>query len=202
MSGTNGHDRESLLMGFDRAAVERDPSVSFIISKDFELLYFNRAYFEFARQNGGEPALSRNFPVGSNLLDAISGELKDFHEVRLARALAARTASHHDYYCHTVDRYREFHETAYPLADSGGLLLVHSLKINEPMPSHADAREPTESTYREPTGLFTQCSNCRRIRRSDGSGVWDWVPAWVARAPEITSHSICAPCYEYYWKGA
>lgn len=50
------------------------------------------------------------------------------------------------------------------------------------------------------TGLVTQCMHCRRVRAPVEPERWDFVPAFVAQAPEPVSHGMCGPCFEVYYR--
>lgn len=183
------------LRGFSFETLEADPRSVFAVSRDLTLIYVNPAYCAFAEANGG--SLER-FPIGSQFLDSIVGDARDAYGSRFLAALAENRPWHHEYLCHSPDTHREFQQSVYPLKDGTGLVVINSHKIEAPI---AHVAEPAVvERYVSPQGFFTQCSNCRRMQRCDDQRMWDWVPAWVAQMPENTSHSICPPCYEYYWQ--
>lgn len=189
-----------LLRDFDFDMLERDPHSVFAVSPTFSLVYFNPAWREFAGQNQGGAVVSK-FPLGANLLDALGAELRPLYQQRLTEVLATGVAWHHDYECSSALTFREFRQSVYLLDNALGLLLINSLKVEAPMASRGrEAQPPLEARYLQTTGLLTQCSNCRRTLRNDGSGVWDWVPSWVSDMPENTSHGLCLPCFDYYWR--
>ncbi|MDP1827951.1 MAG: hypothetical protein Q8L48_32050 [Archangium sp.] len=188
------------LLDFEFATLEREQHSVFALSPALALVYFNPAYCGFAASNHGEAVLTK-FPVGASLLDAVSGELRPFYEQRLATVRATHTAWHHDYECSSPDTFRAFRQSVYPLANGLGFVLINSLKVEAPMQTRGlEAHAPLDERYLQQTGLFTQCSNCRRTRRNDGSEQWDWVPRYVSERPGNTSHSICLPCRDYYWR--
>ena len=81
------------------------------------------------------------------------------------------------------------------ISDSG---TPHSLAAART--SMARAAAPAwRARYATDGDVIVQCCHCRRTRRSDGSDVWDWVPAWVASPPPETSHGICPLCLEYFY---
>jgi len=191
----------SSLVGFTLQTLEADPSPIFAISKRCELSYYNPAYQSFAERHDADGTVLTNYPVGSNILRAIGGDARQRYEERFAEIMRGRTPWFHDYTCCSPERYREFRQAAYPLKNGGGLVLISSFTIERPLTGSLPAPEPPrEGNYLQPTGLITQCSNCRRTLRSDGSEVWDWVPDWVAGAPPHTSHTICRVCFEFHWK--
>jgi hypothetical protein len=179
------------------AALDADPHVIFALSHELDLVYFNAAYLEFAAQNGGDPGA---LTLGPTFLPAMTPAVQRHHEAQLLGALRTGTPWHLDYACPGGGKYREFHQIAYPSRYRDGLIVVNSLKIEVPMSSQAGARPPVEDAYRQRNGLITQCSNCRRTQRADGTAVWDWIPDWVDDMPPDTSHSICETCFGHYWK--
>ena len=176
-----------------------DDNVVYCLSADWRLTYMNPSWFRFARDNGGESVIER-FGIGTLVLDAITGPLRDFYAQAYARALAGMKVWEHDYECSSITTYRVFHQTAYPLRDGSGLVVVNSPAVTGAMPAQpAEARSPLMWDYCDASGLITQCSHCRRVQRADASGRWEWVAAWVKRIPENTSHGLCSFCFEYYY---
>jgi hypothetical protein len=172
----------------------------FVTSSEFRIVYFNPAYLAFARANGG--GASGALTLGANMLEAIRGDARPFYERRLRAALAAGQPFEHEYLCSSAERYREYHQSAYPIQGLG-LAFVNSLTVEGPLGEMGfHPNRPLDEVYLQDTGLLTQCSNCRRTLRADGSEVWDWVPSFVRRLPENASHSICPPCFDFYWKAA
>ena len=55
----------SKLDGFDFETLENCPHSIFGLSKDLQLIYFNKAWFDFAKQNNGEPGISNRFQLGT-----------------------------------------------------------------------------------------------------------------------------------------
>ncbi len=194
-------DFPALLKGIDFITLEESPDVIFGLSRDLELIYFNKAWYDFAKANNGEPAISRNFPVGTSMRQVIAGPVWEFYFEKYRKAMDTLTVWNHDYECSGIDVYRLFRQSALPLKNGQGLVVINSISVEK-------ARDETEETfynaraedYLQKTGWLIQCCNCRRTQRANDSPVWDWVPAWVDRIPDHTSHSICPICYDYYWK--
>ena len=194
-------DFPDLLQGFELGTLERDAHVIYALSADLELIYFNPAWFRFARENHGEPAISQRFGLGTPAEDFLPAVVRDFYQNAYREALRTGEVWHHDYECSTPTRYRLYHQTSYPFHNGAGLLLVHSLCEERPhQAAYRPPQPPDTQTYRSrATGLVTQCCNCRRIQRPLEPVRWDWVPAWVERMPERTTSGLCPLCYEYYW---
>jgi hypothetical protein len=191
----------SSLAGFTLQTLEADPSPIFAISERCELWYFNPAYQTFAEHNDEGAAVLARYPVGSNILEGIAGEARPRYQERFIEVMQGSSPWFHEYTCSSPERYREFRQGAYPLKNHNGLLLISSLTIERPLASARHPAEPMlEGRYVQPSGLITQCSNCRRTLRNDGSDVWDWVPEWVTVPPAHVSHTICCVCFEYHWR--
>lgn len=191
---------DSTLAGFSLQTLEAEASPIYAISSRYELVYYNLAYRSFAERNQAVAVLER-FPIGSDIRNAIGGPARKHHEERFSEVMQGSTPWFHEYTCSSSRRYREFRQGVYPFKHGAGLLLISSLTAEGALgdaPQHA--APPLRALYQQASGLITQCSNCRRTRRNDGSDVWDWVPDWVATPPPGTSHDICCICYEYHWK--
>lgn len=184
-----------MLGRFDLDTLEREPHSVFAVSNDLRLVYFNTAYCEFANQNGNS---LQAFPLESQVLDAVHVDLRGYFAERFARVLREHTPWCHEYLCLSPARWQEFRQDVYPLRDGSGLLFINTATIDRPLPPE-DGADVIAARYLDASGLYTQCSNCRRSRRNDGSDAWDWVPALVRNMPRNTSHSICPPCFDYYW---
>ena len=59
--------------------------------------------------------------------------------------------------------------------------------------------QPTGDAYRDAQGMVHQCCHCRRMSNLAHPGRWDWVPVWVERFPPNTSHTLCGPCFAFYY---
>lgn len=191
----------SLLDGFGLEPLEKDPNPVYGLSDNHALVYLNPGWFAFAKANGGEPAITERFCIGTYLGDAMSGDVRRFYLDAFRDVLLTGKVWHHDYECSTPDVFRMYHQTVYPLREQRGLIVVNSLI--EEHPHDAATRipcPPRQELYVWETGLITQCSNCRRVQCVSQPERWDWVPAWVRQVPANTSHSFCPVCFEYYWR--
>jgi hypothetical protein len=191
----------SLLDTFRLEVLEREPNPVYGLSAGQTLNYLNPGWFVFARENGGEPAISERYGVGASVEDAMAGDAKDFYLEAFRRVLRTGCVWHHDYECSSANIFRVYHQSVYPLREQRGLLVVNSLVREQPQEAVARVpHPPDESLYVWQTGFIAQCSNCRRVQRVSQPEVWDWVPAWVERMPPNTSHTFCPVCFEYYWQ--
>ncbi len=191
----------SLLEGFDLDTLERDPHSIFALSPGLLLIYLNPAWFVFADENHGNPDITERFTIGTPVLSAISAALRPFYGSAYRRTLRTGVVWHHDYECSTAARFRSFHQTAYPLHNRQGILVINSLTEERPQDATArPAHKPDMKTYMGKSGMITQCANCRRIQRISPETIWDWVPEWVSHMPMNTTGGLCPICYDFYWK--
>ena len=194
-------DFRSLLEGFSLETLEDHPHPTYAVSPALRLIYLNPAWFRFARNNAGEPAISNHFGIGTPLCAAIAEPLREFYTNAYKRALQTGEVWHHDYECSSADVYRRYHQTAYPFHNRSGLLVINSLVQEQPhRPAERPPWPPDQDRYTGPYGLILQCCHCRRVQRTAEPELWDWVPAWVERMPFNTTGGLCPVCYEYYWK--
>lgn len=193
-------DFVSLLNGFNLETLEKDQNAIFGLSTDLSLNYLNPAWFTFAAENEGEPAISEKFHLGSHIGVAMNGAARDYYLDIFQKILRTGEVWHHDYECSSPDKFRIYHQAVYPLYDRRGLISVNSLVKEEP---HDEISRkpcpPSKEIYTHPTGFIAQCSNCRRVQRATQDALWDWVPAWVAQMPDNCSHTFCPICFEYYY---
>jgi hypothetical protein len=161
------------------------------------LAYLNPAWFGFAAENGGEPAISRDWVLGRNVIDAVPEPLRLFFEGNFRRCLKEGRPWEHAYECSSADLYRRFYQTVFPLGRAEGLLVVHSLVVESNYSD--DGLLWPEDRYLNANGFRVQCCHCRRFRRAAGPPAWDWVRPWVRQPPAHVSHGICENCLGFYF---
>lgn len=189
------------LSGFDFETLESSSHSIFGLSKDLRLIYFNHAWFEFAKNNNGEPGISNYFPLGTPFELSVSGVLRDFYLNHYKKIISDVKAWKHEYECSSSKIFRIFSQDAYPLKNHEGIIIVNSLKVERVVAENKIAVQIFQvKNYECENGLITQCSNCRKTQRTDDPEIWDWVPSLVENMPLNVSHSICPICYDYYWK--
>ena len=189
-----------LLEDFDVGALEHARSTVYGVWPDLTLAYMNPQWFIFAAENGGEPNISREWSLGRSVLDSIAAPIRPFYETNYARCLSERRPWEHNYECPSADVVRRFHHLVMPLGQSEGLLLIHSLLVEEPQPS--SGAPAVVDRYLNAAGFRVQCCHCRKFRRTDVPYAWDWVAAWIRRTPDNVSHGICEACLGYYYPPA
>jgi len=187
-----------LLGRFTERALRKHPGTVFGVWPNLVLACANPAWYRFARENGGEPSISDAWSLGASIETAL-GPLRTFYASAFEECLLTRSEWDHIYECSSSQLQRKFQMKAYPLGNSEGILVVNSLVVEFPHSSHADSRHTRLEAYRDHQGLLHMCAHCRRFRREDSSGNWDWISAYVASLPENVSHGLCPICYEYHF---
>lgn len=190
-----------LLAGIDFETMENSSHTIFGLSKDLKLIYFNQAWFEFAKQNNGEPNISLLYPIGASFENGISGEIKTFYIENYIKVLSDLKVWKHEYECSSPELYRLYCQDVYPLKNGEGIIVINSLKVEIPH----DKKDKNKSVlaikkYVNYNGFITQCTNCRKTQRPNEPENWDWIPNFVSKPPKNVSHSICSICYDYFWK--
>jgi len=187
-----------LLESFKLPALQETQDIVYGLWPDFSLAFTNAAWAKFAASNGGEPAVSEQWSLGRNILDAIPQPLKAFYESHYRNCLSLERPWEHVYECSSPDALRMFHMTALPVGKGEGILVINSLRIETPI--DRETAEPSETTYRNRHGMLVQCAHCRRFRRAASATTWDWVTDWVRSRQENVSHGICEPCLGFYYR--
>lgn len=183
----------------DLEALERYAGTVYAIRPDFRLAYMNPAWFRFAEINGGEPDISRRWPLGAPVMPAISAALRSFYEIKFRACLHRGEPWNHDYECSSAGAFRRYRQTTYPLKNGEGLLIVNSLELEAPHdPAKRPPMPPAEVKYRDDKGAINQCASCRRVKVPKAADRFDWVPAWVEQPPSGVSFLLCPPCERHY----
>lgn len=189
----------------DRAMLDAHPATIVAVDASLNVRYVNRAWHRFAAENGGEPAISRDWGIGVSLLRAIPAVLAPFYRQLFTLALRPddRRGLHpltHEYECSSATRFRLHVMSIYPLRRTGGLLLVHSLRVESPIEAVPGIIEGFPGPeYVAADGLVRQCACCRRVRSERAADQWHWIRPWVLNGPEAVSHTLCPVCLALYF---
>lgn len=166
---------------------------------DFRLAYLNPAWFRFAGENKGEPAISRQWGLGRSIMDCVDGDIAELYQEKLHACLVSNTVWSHQYECSSDSVYRRFRQTVYPLPKREGLLFLNSLLVEKAHDSGRRRPESfDESSYLDENGFICQCAYCRRVKNYRYPERWDWIPDWVKSCPNHTSHTFCPACFGHY----
>ena len=186
----------TLIAPHNIAKLDRQADVIYGTWADYRLAYINPAWLAFARENGGEPQISKEWTLGRSIRDAWPEILSPYWDERLQECLRSGKPCQLDYECSSPVLYREFELMVYPLQDARGLLFINSIRVETP--HDTVAFEPGEP-YVNKNGLIMQCAHCRRVQNQQVENRWDRVPALVATPAKNTSHALCEVCYAYYY---
>ncbi len=168
---------------------------------DFRLAYFNPAWFRFAKDNAGEPAISARWGLGASILDAIPPGVREFYETSYRECLRTGNIWTYEYECSSDSIFRLLAQVVYPLGRAEGFLIANSVRVEKNHDSKERmAKPPDDHVYRDQDGFIHQCACCRRVKNLDEPERWDWVPAWVAQIPVAASHTFCPPCFGHYFR--
>lgn len=190
---------EACMAGHSLEELERHPAAVYGLWPDFRLAYFNPAWLEFAAANGGEPDISRRWPIGAPIMPAISPVMRTFYELSYRVCLEAGTPWTHEFECSSDKVFRRYQQTVYPLAEAAGLLVVNSLEQSKPLDAGDSTGDGAEkSAYRGDDGFVEQCANCRKVRYRLEPERWDWVPSWVRSTPRRVDFALCNACRGRY----
>lgn len=191
-------EQTSFLRPEDFERLESSRSSSCVVDRELRLVLFNSAWERFAAENGDSRFLDR-WPLGSSVVAAIVGPLRDYFERLFQRVLASRAPFVQEYECPSPRRRRKIRLFLRPLGR-------HGLELE-----HVVAREhghflvaPPEpvGSYVGEAGSLRQCSNCRRVRRSDGTNRWEWVARFVERRWPAVLEELCEACHTRYFADA
>lgn len=196
----NNPEIDRLLWDSYPAAIHNADQAIYVLRPDLTLAYVNLGWTRFAAQNGGDPMISSNWPIGSSVLTAIAAVLRPFFAKNYAKCLQEKRPWEHRYECSSPELYRSFVMMTYPLGAGEGLLTVNSL-VQE-MPHTRCSHEPMEALYRDQHNFILQCCHCRRVKRRGAEPRWDWVPDWVRACPANTSHGLCEPCFGFHYRNS
>ncbi len=178
------------------SVLENCPDPCFVVSETLDITYCNAAWDRFALENHGGPEVLKDRVVSRNLLDFIPADIKQYHAGLFARARATGQPVSHDYECSSATLFRLYRMQIYPL--DKGFTVINSLRVEHP--HDRPPIEPKDAAYKDAAGLIRMCANCRRTNRANDPTAWDWVPAYVERMRENTTHGVCPPCLEYYYR--
>lgn len=194
---------DKLLRVFSLEELENHHDPVYGLWPDLRLAYLNPAWFRFAAENTGEPAISTYWNLGASVMEAIAEDLRPFYQNLFEQCLQPKEGLRplqHEYECSSGSLYRRFQLSVYPLRNHQGLLIVNALVVERLHdPTEREPRAADKSSYADQHGLIHQCCHCRRVQNQKIKNRWDWVPQWVDHVPRETSHTLCPLCLDYYY---
>ena len=188
---------EKLLKKFDLDHLYHSENSIFGLWPDLTLAFFNDGWFRFSRQNLGEPQISRDWPLGRSLCDAIPAVLSDFFNEGFLRCQTTGHPWAHDYDCSSPEVFRLMHQTVYPLKQELGFLVVNSLLVEKPIEDSPGTLILDD--YIDNNGIIHQCAKCRKVQNLQSESRWDMITFLIASPPPNISHGLCPVCLDYYY---
>ncbi|MBI2258017.1 MAG: hypothetical protein HYU67_03860 [Flavobacteriia bacterium] len=183
---------------YDFEFLESNAHAVFALDSELRFIYFNKAWFNFAKDNDDIEKIIIQYPILSPFDTSVCGVLNKFYIEAFKKVIEEETVWRHDYECSSKEEFRIFHMDVFPIATKKGLIVINSLKKSEAITQHNF--KPNTKDYLQKDGLYYQCSNCRKTQHSKNLHQWDWIPDWVEKCPNNTSHTICPICFDFYWK--
>ncbi|MBL0215188.1 MAG: hypothetical protein IPQ07_15030 [Myxococcales bacterium] len=175
-------------------ALDHVDNPTYVLSDQLRIVRVNDGWRRFALANNGASMLDR-WGRGSFVLDAISGDLREFYRAMYEDARTTGERREHDYECSSVEVERRFRMLMYPTVE-GFLVVTHSLRIERP---HERVAMLVDETTYSRDGTIVMCASCRRVKVAQAPHErerWDWVPSFVDAMPANVSHGLCAACVE------
>ena len=195
---------ESIIGASRLESLNSHPSSVYGLDSELNLSYLNPAWFQFAKENGGDVFIDEKWSLGRNVFDCIPDILKSYYsklfESTLNDTEPSNISIQSEYECSSTTTYRRFSMHIYPLG-ANGFVVVHSLVIEEPHKSRSTEGllALVEDDYLDDNELILQCANCRRIKNIKHEGRWDWLPKWIEEPRPNISHGVCFPCMKQYY---
>lgn len=84
-----------MLDSFTLETLEKDSNPIYGLSADLTLNYLNPAWFTFAAENEGEPAISARFHLGTDIGGAMIGSARDYYLDIFQKILQTGEVWHH-----------------------------------------------------------------------------------------------------------
>jgi hypothetical protein len=172
------------------AAAAWDEDVIYLLDAELRFADCNPAWDEFAARNGGR-GISREEILGRLVLDFVPDVLRTFYVHKYWYAQHQEEWMELDYHCSSPEKIRLFRMGMKAVAKE--LLVVNHLLLEEECevgPALSEVRD----LYITRGQFATMCANCRKTKRCDDTGTWDWVPAMLQEHDLKISHGLCPRC--------
>ncbi|OMH29456.1 hypothetical protein [Motiliproteus sp. MSK22-1] len=167
----------------------------YLLDEFLNIAGYNQYYLQFATENGAKH-IEERYGLGKSVLSAISGDLKIYYRNSYTNALRNNSVFVQDYQCSSCDKFRLFHQTAYPIHGRVGLVLTNHCVIERDV---KDSSVRLGQEHYNLHGFVVQCSNCRKIQNHSKLNKWDWIPEALEQQLPNTSHSLCLHCLDHYY---
>ncbi len=189
-----------------RQALDQEPGVACVLDLDGVIVHCNKNWDDAVPAGTIGPVRSAQV-LGQPWVGAIQGSMRSYYERLLTRAINLPpdpgAGLVHVSECNTPSLVRRSTARFAPLfVDEGGRLL--GVAVTYGLLELGSARElygiseRSPDAYRNSHGIVTQCSCCRRLRRTDDS-TWDFVADALSSGLPRVSHGICDTCLAVYY---
>jgi hypothetical protein len=187
---------QDALRHLDLKALDESPDIVYFLDCDFVLRGFNKAWVKFGEENGGW-GIVQKYGLGAPVFPAIPESLQLFYQDAYRTAMLKKTSFEHDFQCSSPDKFRVFHQTAYPLPDTAGVMIVNTIVETRP---HSDEPMPLSERHFKPgTDIITICCHCRKTKDQTRPERWEWVPEVLSKYHASVSHGLCVTCHRSYY---
>lgn len=187
---------DAVFAGLPRHLLDSSGNVIYLVGSDLRVAYCNPAWDAFARANNGEGALAAEV-MGMSALEVVAEPLREFYRRVFEDARSTLLPISFDFECSSADVRRLMRMEVRWVPTSDAYALTSAVRQEQ---EHSDEAHPANrSVYLARTGLIAMCCHCRKTRRGNEPGVWDWVPQYVRHMPGNVTHSICPPCMAYFY---
>lgn len=180
-------------------ALQRSPTVSYILDSQFRIMYCNPAWNNFAQSNDA-PQLTRDVVVGLNLFDSIPEVLRSAYADAFQQVLRTGKVWEQAYQCSSPSVFREFRMRIHPLKPQNWFVVTNPLSFERP---HTKEARADTDTYVNANGFVTMCAHCRCAKRLDNPEQWDFVPEYLQLgllSARKVSHGLCPICRAYFYR--
>jgi PAS domain-containing protein len=180
---------------------EDSPDVIYVVDSALNITYCNKAWDRFALNNGGS-LLLRKDRIGCNIVEITPPVLRPFYADLYERVLGRGEETGHVYECSAPETSRLFHMhlTRKTVRNQGSWLVIINSLVREETRQHPRWRTDLD-VLREPNGLITMCSHCRRTRIPNAGESWVWIQDLVRAMPREVSHGLCPVCFDIHYGG-
>lgn len=178
----------------DLESIENSDDCIYFLDSDFYVKGYNSAYYNFAMANGAKD-FDQSVGIGSNLLNSLPNQLKSYFIDSFAIAKQNQTIFSHDFECSSLDTYRLYHQTAYPLPNHKGFVISNHCFINN---LRQDLQVALSDEHIDNNSIIVQCCGCQKTKNKK-SHQWDWIPTLSTDEQERVSHSVCHNCKSHFY---
>jgi hypothetical protein len=177
-------------------AASWNEDVIFLLDRELRFVDCNPEWDRFAERNGGRD-LARDQMRGRPVLDYVPDSLRTYYVQKYWFAQRSAEWIPLDYDCSSPDKIRLYRMTMRSAGE--GVLVVNHLRLEEACEPRAPLTAAERMLYISHQGIASMCANCRKTRRRDDSGTWDWIAEFLQERELKVSHGLCPRCAQLYY---